>query len=250
MSGHSKWAQIKRQKATTDARKGQTFTKMAREITVAVRQGGPDPESNFRLRLALQKSREVNMPSENIERAIKRGSGATEGATLEEISYEGYGPGGAAILVQATTDNRNRAAADVRSIFTRSGGALGETGSVGWQFDARGVISIELGSQSADDITLLAIDAGAVDFKEEDGLLEVYTEPANMEAVRRELERAKVKIISAETGMVPKNVISLDDHTAGQVMRLMDRLEELDDVQRVFSNVNISDALMETYGAG
>lgn len=250
MSGHSKWAQIKRQKATTDARKGQTFTKMAREITVAVRQGGPDPESNFRLRLALQKSREVNMPSENIERAIKRGSGATEGATLEEISYEGYGPGGAAILVQATTDNRNRAAADVRSIFTRSGGALGETGSVGWQFDARGVISIELGSQSADDITLLAIDAGAVDFKEEDGLLEVYTEPANMEAVRRELERAKVKIISAETGMVPKNVISLDDHTAGQVMRLMDRLEDLDDVQRVFSNVNISDALMETYGAG
>ncbi len=247
MSGHSKWAQIKRQKGANDAKKGQTFTKMAREIMVAVRQGGADPEGNFRLRLAIQRAREVNMPMENIERAIKRASGAAEGASLEEITYEGYGPGGAALMLDVTTDNRNRAASDIRSIFNRSGGSLGETGSVGYMFDRRGVITLDTKGADPDDLALQAIDAGAVDFTQEDGMLEIYTEPADLDKVRKALESQKVKVVSAELTMVPKVTTSLDDAVAVQVLKMMDRLEELDDVQKVYTNVDFSDKVLESY---
>ncbi|MGQ9674438.1 MAG: YebC/PmpR family DNA-binding transcriptional regulator [Chloroflexota bacterium] len=246
MSGHSKWAQIKRQKASTDARRGQMFTKLGREITVAARAGG-DPESNFRLRLAIQRARDANMPLENIERAIKRATGGADSAALEEITYEGYGPGGAAILIEAMTDNRNRAVSEIRNVFTRAGGSLGESGCVAWLFDPRGVITIDPEGQDSDDIALLAIDAGAEDVKTEDHSVEVYTNPGDLEQVRRALEEHRVKVVSAETEMVPKTTIELDAKASEQVLRLMDKLEELDDVQRVYSNVDFPDELLEEY---
>lgn len=247
MSGHSKWAQIKRQKASTDARRGQMFTKLGREITVAARAGGGDPEANFRLRLAIQRAREANMPLENIERAIKRATGGTDSAALEEVIYEGYGPGGAAILIEALTDNRNRAVSEIRNVFTRAGGSLGETGCVAWLFEPRGVITLDPEGRDSDDVALLAIDAGAEDVKTEDHSVEVYTSPGDLESVRRALEEHQVKVVSAETEMVPKTTIELDAKASEQVLRLMDKLEELDDVQRVYSNVDFSDELLEEY---
>lgn len=247
MSGHSKWAQIKRQKATTDARRGQMFTKLGREITVAARAGGGDPEANFRLRLAIQRAREANMPADNIDRAIKRATGGSDAAALEEITYEGYGPGGAAVLIEAMTDNRNRAVSEIRNIFTRAGGSLGESGCVAWLFDPRGIISVDAAGQDPDEVALQAIDAGAEDVKTEDGTVEVYTSPADLDEVRRALEQGHVKVVSAETSMVPKTTIELDSRTAEQVLRLMDKLEELDDVQRVYSNVEFSEEVLEEY---
>ncbi len=247
MSGHSKWAQIKRQKGANDQKKGQMFTKLGREITVAARQGGTDPEANFRLRLAIAKARESNMPMENIERAIKRAAGAGEGAALEEISYEGYGPGGAALLVEVTTDNRNRAASEVRNAFTRGGGNLGESGCVAWLFDPKGVIVVEPGDADPDEIALFAIDAGAEDVKTEDGTVEIYTEPASLDQVRREVERRRLKVVSAETSMLPKTNVELEEKDAIQLMKLIERLEELDDVQKVYTNVEFSEDLLEKY---
>jgi len=249
MSGHSKWAQIKRQKASADARRGQTFTKLGREITVAARQGGPDPEANFRLRLAIQRAREANMPMENIERAIKRGTGSTDAAALEEIVYEGYGPGGAAILVEAMTDNRNRTAAEVRNIFTRAGGNLGESGCVAWLFDHRGVLSVDARGKDVDEIALMAIDAGAEDVTTEDSTVEIYTDPTRLEAVRRALEAQHVAVTSAETEMVAKTTVQLSEEETLKVLKLMDRLEELDDVQKVYTNVEFSDQVLENYAA-
>ncbi len=238
MAGHSKWAQIKRQKSVADARRGQLFTKLAREITVAVREGGPDPETNFRLRLAIARAREHNMPLENIERAIRRAAGGTEPgeAPLEEVLYEGYGPGGIAILVQALTDNRNRTASEVRSTFTKGGGSLGEAGSVIWQFDYKGVITVAADGAGPDDIALVAIDAGAEDFRVEDSELEIYTQPEDLERVRRELEARGFKVVQAELAYIPKTTVPLDRKDAEQALRLLERLEELDDVQRVYTN--------------
>lgn len=247
MSGHSKWAQIKRQKGANDAKKGQAFTKLGRELTVTARQGGPDPDANFRLRLVIQKAREANMPAENIERAIKRAVGAGDGAVLEEISYEGYGPGGSALLVDVTTDNRNRAAAEVRNAFTRGGGNLGELGCVGWMFDSRGVITVELDGADPDEATLAAIDAGAEDVQAGDEELEVYTEPAQLDAVRKQLEANKLKVVSAESSMIPKANLELKESDALQLLKLMDRLEELDDVQKVWTNVDFSEEVLEKY---
>lgn len=247
MSGHSKWSQIKRQKGVNDSKRGQIFTKLGREITVAARDGGGDPDANFRLRLAVQRARENNMPVENIDRAIKRGTGGGEGAALEEITYEGYGVGGAAILVDAMTDNKNRAAADVRSTFTRHGGGLGESGCVGWLFDKRGVISVEVGNQDEDELSLLAIDAGAEDVKVEDGTLEVYTDPGEMEAVRQALESRKLTITNAEVTMIPKTTVQLDPKGTITVMKMMERLEELDDVQAVHSNIEVSEEALAEY---
>jgi YebC/PmpR family DNA-binding regulatory protein len=247
VSGHSKWSQIKRQKGVNDNKRGQVFTKLGREITVAARDGGGDPNANFRLRLAVQRARENNMPVENIDRAIKRGTGGGEGAALEEITYEGYGVGGAAILVDAMTDNRNRAAADVRSVFTRHGGSLGETGCVGWLFDKRGVISVEVGAQDEDELSLLAIDAGAEDVKVEDGTLEVYTNPGDMEAVRQALESRKLTISNAEVTMVPKTTVTLDPKGTITVMKMVEKLEELDDVQAVYSNIEVSEEALAEY---
>jgi YebC/PmpR family DNA-binding regulatory protein len=244
MSGHSKWSQIKRQKGVTDSRRGQLFTKLGREITVAARQGGGDLDANFRLRLAIQRARDSNMPSDNIDRAVKRGSGDTDAAELQEITYEGYGPGGTAILVDVMTDNRNRTAAELRAAFTRAGGNLGEPGSVAWQFESRGVITVNAGNGDAETVELAAIDAGAEDVKTEDGVVEITTAPADLESVRRALTEGKVAIASAEQSMIAKITVDLDDRAAEQVLRLLDRLEELDDVQQVHSNAEFSDAVL------
>jgi len=244
MSGHSKWAQIKRQKSTNDARRGQLFTKLGREITVAARAGGPDPETNVRLRLAIQRARSFNMPAENIERAIKRAAGESEGAHLEEVTYEGYGPGGAALFVEALTDNRNRTVAEVRNVFARSGGGLGESGSVAWQFESRGVITVALSGRDPEEVGLLAIDAGAVDMTQDGEVLDIYTEPADLEQVRAALETAGVTIEQAEVTYVPKTLIALDEQKTAQVMRLIERLEELDNVQRVHTNLEIPPAVL------
>lgn len=237
MSGHSKWAQIKRQKAVTDVRKGQLFTKLGREITVAAREGGPDPDANYRLRLAIERAREHNMPMDTIERAIKRATGGGDGAALEQVTYEGYGPGGAAVLVDAATDNRNRTTAEVRNVFARGGGSLGEVGSVAWLFDARGVITIEAPSVSPDEVALQAIDAGALDVKIEDGTVEVYTDPKELAQVRRRLEEQGVPIASADITMVPRSTIELDERQSEALLRLLEKLEDLEDVQRVHTNV-------------
>lgn len=249
MSGHSKWSQIKRQKGAADAKRGQVFTKLGREITVAAREAGADPDGNARLRQAIQRAREASMPTDTIERAIKRATGAGDGAALEEITYEGYGPGGAAILVEALTDNRNRAVAEIRSAFTRAGGSLGEGGCVAWLFEPRGVIAVEQGGHDPDEVGLLAIDAGAEDVREEDGLVEVLTRPGDLDAVRAALETQGIKIASAESALVPKTMVPLDERSAAATLRLMERLEELDDVQRVYTNLEISEAALQAYEA-
>lgn len=244
MSGHSKWAQIKRQKGVADARRGQLFTKLIREIAVAARQGS-DPERNSRLRLAIQKARDSNMPLDNIERAIKRASGEGEGTTLAELMVEGYGPGGVAILLQVLTDNRNRALQEIRSAFGRGGGNLGEAGCVAWLFEAKGIITVETSGVDAEEVALYAIDVGADDVKIEKGYLEVHTHSAKLEEVRKALEQENLPIISAELSLVPKTTVELDEKEALRALKLLDRLEELDDVQRVSSNVDFSDEVLE-----
>lgn len=244
MSGHSKWSQIKRQKGVADSRRGQLFTKLGREITMAARQGGADPEANFRLRLAVQRARDNNMPHETIERALKRGAGGSDAAELQEITYEGYGPGGTAIMVDVLTDNRNRSAAELRAAFTRAGGNLGEAGCVAWLFDNRGVISVSIGGGDAEAIELAAIDAGAEDVRSEDGTVEIVTAANELEAVRRALSDRKIPISSAETSMIPQTTVELDAKEGAQALRLLERLEELDDVQRVYSNADFPDEVL------
>jgi YebC/PmpR family DNA-binding regulatory protein len=247
MSGHSKWSQIKRQKGAADAKRGQIFTKLAREIIVAVREGGSNPEANFRLRLAIQKARDSNMPLDNIDRAIKRGSGQTEGASLAEMVLEGYGPGGTAILVSALSDNRNRTLQDVRNIFFRQGGNLGESGCVAWLFDSRGVITVDAKEQDSEALALEAIDAGAEDVKVESDYIEIYTRPEELEKVREALKQKNVPVASAEVSRVPKTVVQLDEKAALQTLRLLDKLEELDEVQSVSSNADFPDSILEKY---
>ena len=240
MSGHSKWSTIKRQKGANDAKRGALFTKVAREISVAARQGGGDPDANFRLRLAMDKARSVNMPLDNIKRAIERATGSGEGEQYEEIVYEGYGPGGVAILVEAATDNRNRTASDVRSMFAKAGGQLAGSGAVAWQFEPRGLISIPAGRLDPDEIALTAIDAGASDVDTSDpSVIEVYTEPADLERVRATIEAGGIAVESAESTMIAKQTVELDAHRARQNLRLIENLEDLDDVQRVTANFDI-----------
>jgi YebC/PmpR family DNA-binding regulatory protein len=244
MSGHSKWSTIKRQKGAADAQRGQLFTKLSKEIILAAKQGGADPASNFRLRLAVQKAKESNMPNDNIDRAIKRGAGGGDGAdNIEEIVYEGYGPHGTAVIVEAATDNRNRTVAEVRNVFTRAGGGLGETGSVAWNFDTRGVVSVSPNGRDADEIALLAIDAGAEDVQISDDNIDVYTQPSDVEAVKKALEGSGVAVTSAETQRVPKTTVQLDESSGLQTMRFIERLEALDDVQKVYFNAEFSDAV-------
>ncbi len=245
MSGHSKWAQIKRKKAVTDARKGQMFTRLAREIALAAREGGADPAANFTLRLIIDKARTANMPKENIERAIQRGTGALKGEAIEEITYEGYGPGGIALLVQVMTDNRNRAIADIRRVFNRQGGNLGESGSVGWMFDQKGVITVEARGMDPDELGLLALDAGAEDARVDDSFVEIYTEPKDLHIVREALARRRIPIETAEINMVPKSRVQPSDDETLKAMRLIEALEELDDVQRVYSNLEIPESLVD-----
>jgi len=247
MSGHSKWASIKHQKGVTDARRGQLFTKLTREIIIASREGGSNPETNFRLRLAVQKARDNNMPTDNIERAIKKGSGELEGGSLAEVILEGYGPSGTAILVNALTDNRNRTIQEVRSTFTRHGGSLGESGCVAWIFDPKGVITIKADNLDADELALSAIDAGAEDVKVESDYVEVYTRPEELETVRTALEQQDLPIASSELSMVPKTLVQLDEKAATQALKLLDKLEEIDGVQNVFSNADFPDSILESY---
>lgn len=247
MSGHSKWSTIKRQKGLTDAKRGQVFTKLSKEIAIAVREGGSSPDANARLRLAVQKAKDQNMPLDNIDRAIKKASGEGEGSSLSEVTFEGYGPGGVALLVQAVTDNRNRTLQEVRSTLTRGGGSMGEAGSVAWLFEAKGVITIEASETDSEDTALWAIDAGAQDVKMEGTYLEIYTEPVGLAEVRTCLEDKGANIASAELSMVPKSTLELEESVQLQAMKLIDRLEALDDVQRVFSNIDLSDAALEKY---
>src|ERR687892_2529467 len=233
MSGHSKWSTIKRQKGVTDAKRGALFTKVAREISVAARQGGGDPDANYRLRLAIDKARSVNMPADNIKRTMEKATGGGDAEQYEEIVYEGYGPGGVAILVEAATDNRNRTAADVRAMFTKNGGSLAGAGAVAWQFEPRGVVAVSRDGKDADDIALTAIDAGAEDVDTESDPIEVITDPSLLESLREALEGAGVAVESAEVTMQPKTPIEVDEHVARQNLRLIEALEDLDDVQRV-----------------
>jgi YebC/PmpR family DNA-binding regulatory protein len=251
MSGHSKWHQIRRQKGVNDAKRGQLFTRLGREIVVAVREGGGgDPDANFRLRMAVQRAREANMPMDNIERTIKRAVGGGEGSSLEEVTYEGYAPGGAAIMVEVVTDNRNRTAAEIRNTFSKNGGNLGEIGCVDWIFEPRGIIAVPLDGRDADEITLDAIDAGAEDVDEVgngDEELTIYTEPARLDDVRKALEARKIPVARAESTMVPKTKVELGEKEAVQTLRLIDRLEDLDDVQNVFTNAEIANEIAEKY---
>ena len=239
MSGHSKWSQIKRQKGANDAKRGAIFTKIAREITIAAREGGGDPDANYRLRLAMEKARSENMPADNIKRAIEKAAGGNAAEQYEEMVYEGYGPGGVAILVEAATDNKNRTAADVRAMFTKSGGQLAGGGAVAWQFEPRGVIVVSPNGLSADDIALAAIDAGADDVDTESDPLEVYTDPINLEPLRVALEGSGATVETAEVTMQPKTPIEVDEHVARQNLRLIESLEDLDDVQRVTANFDL-----------
>jgi YebC/PmpR family DNA-binding regulatory protein len=248
MSGHSKWATIKRAKGANDAKRGALFTKLSREIIIAAKQGGPDPSSNFKLRLAIQKAKANNVPNDNIERAITKAAGAGADENLEEVVYEGYGPGGSAILVSTLTDNKNRTVSEVRHQFTRAGGNLGEAGSVAWQFDAKGLISILLDGADADEVALAAIDAGAEDVDIDHDAVEVRTDPSSLEPVRKALESGGFTIEHADFAMVPKTTIELDDKAAHQAMRLIEGLEDLEDVQRVYSNADFSEEAIASYG--
>jgi YebC/PmpR family DNA-binding regulatory protein len=247
MSGHSKWSTIKRAKGATDAKRGQLFTKLTREITIAVREGGGDVDFNPRLRLAVHRARENNMPVENIERAIKRSSGADgETTQMEEIIYEGYGPGGVAILLHIVTENRNRAAADVRSAMSRNGGNLGEAGCVSWIFNSKGILTMEISGAQAEEMALKAIDEGAEDFFIEKDLLEINCQPGDLEHLRQVLD-SNSNVRSAEVSQVPTTTVPLDSKTALQTLRLLDRLEDLEDVQRVYTNADFPDDTFEQY---
>ncbi len=248
MSGHSKWSQIKRQKGANDVKRGAVFTKMGREISVAARAGGGDPDGNFRLRLAIERARAINMPLDTIKRAIEKAAGGGEGEQFEEIMYEGYGPGGVALIVEAATDNKNRTAAEVRSILTKAGGQLAGAGSVAWQFEQRGVIILAHGGNQ-EELELVAIDSGADDVDTSGDQVEVFTKPHDLEAVRRSLEAAGVKIELAELSMSPKNTVELDVARARQALRLVELLEDQDDVQRVTANFEIPEEILAEVGA-
>lgn len=250
MSGHSKWSTIKHQKGAADAKRGVLFTKISRELTIAVKNGGgADPDMNFHLRLVLDKAKSSNMPQDSISRAVKRGTGeGAEGETLEEITYEGYGPGGGAILLQALTTNRNRTASDVRSAFSRGGGNLGESGCVAWNFDHLGVIGLEMKDEErGEELVLLAIDAGADDVKLEDDFLEIFTAVDQLQKVQKALENEGVPPDAAQLSMVPKTTIALDDKQAEQTLRLLDTLEDLDDVQKAYTNADFPPEVLERY---
>jgi YebC/PmpR family DNA-binding regulatory protein len=249
MSGHSKWSKIKHQKGADDIKRGNLFTKLTREIMVAAREGGGSADSNFRLRLAVQKARDSNMPMDNIDRAIKKGTGELGGGSLAEIVLEGYGPSGIAILVNALSDNRNRTIQEVRSTFTRHGSSLGESGCVSWLFESKGVIIIKAEDIDADELALAAIDAGAEDVKVESGYVEVYTAPDQLEKVRQALEKNNVKIESSELVKEAKSLVKLDVKSGLQAMKLLEKLDEIDDVQNVYSNADIPDSVMESYQA-
>ncbi|MBC7250576.1 MAG: YebC/PmpR family DNA-binding transcriptional regulator [Anaerolineae bacterium] len=247
MSGHSKWSTIKRKKAAMDAKRGKLFTKLGRELAIAAREGGPDPEVNFKLRLVIEKAKAANMPKENIERAIRRGAGLEKGEALEEVTYEGYGPHGVALLVHVVTDNRNRAVSEVRRTFSRHGGNLGEAGCVAWLFESKGYLTVEPNDHAPEQLFEAAVEAGAEDVVISDDLVEIYTDPSNFNQVRDALIAAGITPDSAQLSMIPKSLMSLGVKETTQVMSLIDALEELDDVQEVYSNLEITDEVLLQY---
>ncbi len=249
MSGHSKWANIKHKKAKTDAQRGQAFSKVTKEIIVAARHGGGNPDANIRLKTAIQKAREVNLPMDNIMRAIKRGTGELEGVQYEELVYEGYGPAGVALMVEVTTDNRNRAASDIRYIFSKHGGNLGESGSVSWMFKKMGYMAVDRQGcpLTEDDLMMAVLDAGAQDFQVEEDTYEVFTDPEGLDSVKEALQRKGVRPGVAEVTMVPMSTVTVTGEDAGKVLRLVDALEEHDDVQKVHANFSIPQEEMEKY---
>ncbi len=249
MSGHSKWAGIKHKEAVVDAERGQAFTRASREITIAAKEGGGDIEGNFRLRLATQKAREVNMPADKIQAAIDRGTGAGKGDSLDELRYEGYGPAGVAIMVDCMTDNRNRTAPAIRHVFSKYGGSLGETNSVAWMFERKGVITAQARSADSEEIGLTAIEAGAEDIQVDGGTVEITTEPASFESVRKAVEAMDVAIENAEITMQPKQTVPVGEDKAAAVLRLLEALEEEEDVQQVYANFDIPADVLERVSA-
>jgi len=246
MSGHSKWSSIKHKKAATDAKRGKIFTKLIKEITVAARMGGGDVDANPRLRTAIQAAKSENMPKDNIERAIKKGTGELEGVSYEESIYEGYGPGGAAVLIESLTDNKNRAVADIRHIFSKNGGSLGENGCVAWMFDKKGYIVVERNLVDEEALMEVALDAGAEDVREDDSNFEVIAAPEDFEALRKAIESATIPHIAAEVTMLPQSTTNLTGKEAEQMVRLMEMLEDCDDVQKVYTNADIPEEIINS----
>ncbi|HEY6045712.1 MAG TPA: YebC/PmpR family DNA-binding transcriptional regulator [Pyrinomonadaceae bacterium] len=244
MSGHSKWHSIKHKKGATDAKRGKLFTKFIKELTVAARSGGGDPDANARLRKAISDAKAGNMPNDTIDRAIRRGTGAEEGVNYEEITYEGYGPGGVALLIESMTDNRNRTVAEIRHIFSKNGGNLGEAGSVGWMFEKKGYLVVEKSAKPEDQLFDIAIEAGAEDIRDDEDNWEIITAPESFEAVHSALKSAGVTPAVAEVDMVPQNYIKLEGAPANQMVKLMEALEDHDDVQKVSANFDMNEADM------
>jgi len=247
MSGHSKWSTIKHKKGAADAKRGKIFTRILKEMTVAARMGGGDPAGNPRLRAAVAEAKANNMPKDNIERAIKRGTGELEGTTYEELTYEGYGPGGVAVIVEVLTDNTNRTTPEIRHTFEKQGGNLGTPGSVRFQFDKKGYFAVEKSVAGEDKLMDIALEAGADDLQSDDPeIYEIYTTPENFEPVRQALEKAGIPTVEAKLGMIPQNYIALDENKSRQVMKLLENLDDHDDVQNVWSNFDIPAEMMET----
>ncbi|MCE1195648.1 YebC/PmpR family DNA-binding transcriptional regulator [bacterium] len=242
MSGHSKWATIKHKKGLADAKRGQMFTKFIKEISIAARMGGGDPEMNPRLRTAILKAKAANMPKDNIDRAIKKGTGDLEGSTYEELTYEAYAPGGGALLIEVLTDNKNRAAAEIRNLLTRSGANLGSTGSVSYLFKRKGILSYDGEKYSEDQIMEAGLEAGADDIVNEGGALVVYTDPSSFETVLNAMNAKSFETLGAEISMVPETFLACDAETAGKVQKLIDRLEENEDVQNVYHNIELPES--------
>ncbi len=246
MAGHSKWANIKHRKGAVDAKRGKIFTKLIKEITVAARMGGGDPDANPRLRSAIVAAKAVNMPKDNVERGIKKGTGELEGVNYEEILYEGYGPGGVAVLVECMTDNRNRTVADIRSFFSKANGNLGESGCVAWMFDKKGSIMIDREAIDEEKLMEVALEAGAEDVVDDGSVFQVLTAPEDLETVREALEGAGISYDEANLSMIPQNVVEVNDEkTAAQLMKLLDNLEDNEDVQNVHANFDIPDEIIE-----
>jgi YebC/PmpR family DNA-binding regulatory protein len=244
MSGHSKWSTIKRKKGAADAKRGKIFTKLIKEITIAARQGGGDPSVNPRLRLAVDNAKASNMPADNIDRAIKKATGELEGVTYHELTYEGYGPGGVAILVEVATDNKNRSVAEVRHLFGKYSGSMGESGSVAWMFDKKGIITLPVQKKTEDDIMEIVLEAGAEDFQSEEGYFEVQTDLEKFEPVRKALVSAGLSVENASLQWIAKNTINVSTEDAEKVMKLIEAMEDSDDVQNVYSNADFDEELI------
>lgn len=246
MSGHSKWATIRRKKEKTDAARGRMFTRLIKELTIAAKHGGGDESSNPRLRTAVAAAKAANMPWANIEKAIKRGTGELPGVTYEEITYEGYGPGGVAIMMEVLTDNKNRTVAELRHILSRYGGSMGETGCVSWMFSKRGVLTVPTGKVNEDDLMMIALDAGADDMKPDDNFYEIVTMPDSFESVKRAFAQNNIPVETAEVTMHPKNTVKVVGKNAETLLKIMDALEEQDDIQHIYSNFDIDEKVMQT----